>query len=361
MSIAATETNFRRGLRRLWISCLAGANAATVILLWAVCLTVYLEPSVHPRLAQAGLLFPVLLVINLGFMVMWLVTSWRWVVISVVGMAVCLSPILDYWSVNLPSHAPDNAKLVMSYNIHYFDVDSAECLDGNRTIGFICESNADIICLQEYAEYSSMGELLNSKLDSLGYKRRSLNNLMIASRLSFVGEEALTLCDNGNGGMACRVSDGNDTLMVINVHLRSNLISTEEKRNYSQALEDKDEHLLKSSGRIVLSRLMVAAAKRQEQTDSVCRFVEKIKGERILLCGDMNDTPVSYTYHRFSTLLKNTWRESGWGAGISFNREGFPVHIDHIFVSEDIASFEARVDRTAKSSDHYPILVRIQL
>ena len=361
MYTAVTKANFCRGLKRLWISCLAGANVTTVLLLWAVCLSVYLEPSIHPRLAQAGLLFPVLLVINLGFVVLWLVTSWRWVIISVIGLAACSSCIMDYWSISLPKHVPDNARLVLSYNINYATEDSVENFDGYRTIGFIGESNADIICLQEYSEHSPKGEYLNNMLDSLGYERLCLGSLLIASRLPFVGNEALGLYEDGNGCMACRVSDGNDTLMVINAHLQSNHITMDEKKDYSQALEDKDKRLLKSSGCIVLSRLIAATAKRQEQTDSICNFIEKIKGERILLCGDMNDTPVSYTYHRFSSLLKNTWRESGWGTGISYNREGFPVHIDHIFVSEDIASFDAQVDRSIASSDHYPVLVRIQL
>ena len=361
MSTAATKSNLCRGLKRLWVSCLAGANVTTVLLLWAVCLSVYLEPSEHPRLAQAGLLFPVLLFVNVAFVVVWIATSWRWIAISVIGLVCCSNFVLDYWSINVPKDAPEGTVHVLTYNVHYMAEDPSDSIDSDKIIDFIVGSNADIICLQEYAEKSTKGVLLNNKLDSMGYATNSSGELLIASRLPFVDEQACRSDYSGNGRMACRVTNGNDTLLVINVHLQSNHISVEEKQDYSLALKNKDEHLLKSSGRIVLSRLMAAASKRQQQTDSICDFIRQNYGERILLCGDMNDTPISYTYNRFSSLLKNTWRESGWGAGISFNGTGFPVHIDHIFVSKDIDSFDARVDRSVASSDHYPVLVRIQL
>ena len=361
MSTAVTKANLCRGLKRLWVSCLAGANVTTVLLLWAVCLSVHLEPSVHPRLAQAGLLFPVLLLVNLAFIVVWLATSWRWIAISFIGLVCCADFILDYWSINIPKDAPEGSIRVLTYNVHYIADDPSNSLDGGKTIDFIVESNADIICLQEYTGKSSNGMLLDSKLDSLGYSVQSSGELMIASRLPFVGDEACRADQDGSGWTAWKVTNGNDTLLVINVHLQSNHISVEEKQDYSLALRNKDEQMLKSSGRIVLARLMAAASKRQQQTDSICEFVRQNDGERILLCGDMNDTPVSYTYNRFSSLLKNAWRESGWGAGVSFNGTGFPVHIDHVFVSKDIASYDAHVDRSVASSDHYPLLVRIQL
>ena len=361
MSTSAANARIGRRVRRIWIALLAGANIATVLLLWGVCLSVYLQPSVHPRLAQAGLLFPVLLVLDLGFVVLWLAMAWRWVVIPIVGLVGCAGSILDYCGISLPKEAPREALRVLTYNINYAAEDSVEFLDGYRTIGFIGDSKADIICVQEYTDKSTEGRYLNGILDSLGYERRSYCSLMIASRLPFVGDIAFKLYEEGNGCMAWQVSDGKDTLMVINVHLRSNHISMEEKAEYSQALEDKDEHQLKDSGRIVLSRLMAAAAKRQGQTDSICSFITASRGKRFLLCGDMNDTPISYTYHRFSTLLKSAWRESGQGTGISFNRTGFPVRIDHVFVSKDISCYNAHVDKSIVSSDHYPVLVRIRL
>lgn len=361
MSTAAVRNKIGRNVRRFWTALLAGANVATVLLLWAVCLTVYLEPSVHPRLAQAGLLFPVLLALNMAYIILWLATSWRYIAIPVVGLLGCASTILDYWAISIPRTVPQDALHVLTYNISYAAEDSAAHLYGNRTIRFIGESDADIICIQEYTDQSTEGRQLNDMLDSLGYERRSHGDLMIASRLPFVGSLAFGLNEERNGCMAWRVSDGRDTLMVINAHLRSNHITMEEKDVYSQALEDKDEHQLKNSGKIVLSRLMAAAARRQGQTDSICDFIVSSGADKILLCGDMNDTPVSYTYHRFSTLLKNAWRERGWGAGISFNRTGFPVHIDHVFMSRGIECFDAHIDNTIKSSDHYPVQVSIRL
>ena len=73
----------------------------------------------------------------------------------------------------------------------------------------------------------------------------------------------------------------------------------------------------------------------------------------------MNDTPISYTFQRISRLLNNAFTESGNGIGISFNRKGFPVRIDHIFTSKDLKTHGTYVDGEIKSSDHCPIVTRV--
>jgi endonuclease/exonuclease/phosphatase family metal-dependent hydrolase len=116
---------------------------------------------------------------------------------------------------------------------------------------------------------------------------------------------------------------------------------------------------MEASGRILLSRLSQAAAKRSRQTDIVCSLVDKYKDYGIIIAGDFNDTPISNTYQRISKTMKCAFRDSGNGVGISFSLKGFPVRIDHIFVSKEMKTSSTIVDNKIESSDHHPIITHI--
>ena len=55
-----------RQLKRLTVQLVAGANVATVILMFLVGYSDRINPVSHPILATVGLIFPVFLVLNLG-------------------------------------------------------------------------------------------------------------------------------------------------------------------------------------------------------------------------------------------------------------------------------------------------------
>ena len=195
----------------------------------------------------------------------------------------------------------------------------------------------------------------------MGYDIRKTKGVMICSRLPFVGDSIpIGFIGSKNGILAWRVRHGEDTLTVICAHLESNSIPEEEKAALGERLHAHNEEKLKESGRVMLSFLSASAAERARQTDRLDSLLTAREGESIVLCGDFNDTPVSYTYRRMEQHLGNTYRESGFGTGFSYNRTGFWVRIDHIFTSDDWTSFGTRTVREFPSSDHYPVLTTIR-
>ena len=81
----------------------------------------------------------------------------------------------------------------------------------------------------------------------------------------------------------------------------------------------------------------------------------------VIVCGDFNDTPVSYTHHAFNQILKDAFVEAGNGLGISYNRNRMYVRIDHILTSKDMEVHDCQVDKSIKASDHYPIWCHVSL
>ena len=79
------------------------------------------------------------------------------------------------------------------------------------------------------------------------------------------------------------------------------------------------------------------------------------KGQSIILCGDFNDTPLSYAYRTVCGSLSDAYAEAGVGPGISYNRSIFRFRIDHLLHSSDMRAYCATVDNRVRLSDHYPL------
>lgn len=355
------NSKLRHGVYIMLVSILIGANLATIALMWASCLSTLLDPAIHPRLSQAGLLFPVFLGIDLLFLLVWVIVSWRWILLPVVGILGCWNYTKDFCPTNWFKETPEtNYYKVLSFNVAGFANDEENDFDGWKTLDYITNSDADIIFLQECPGSGTIYSRMKHKMDSLGYDVRSDGGIRIFSKWPLIGETIHTnVSYHGNGSYACLAKIEGDTILLINNHLQSNAISQQEKNDYGNAIEQYDKDKMTASSRILFSRLTEAAAKRAEQTNMLCKLIKEYDKYSMIVGGDFNDTPISYTFQQISNLLNNAFTESGNGMGISFNRKGFPVRIDHIFTSRDLKTHDTFIDNEIKSSDHRPILSRV--
>jgi len=150
-------------------------------------------------------------------------------------------------------------------------------------------------------------------------------------------------------------------LVVINNHLESNKIVESDVETYHQMVDDPNRENVSSGMRKLLKKLAKATSIRSQQTDILTEKLRELKGKKILLCGDLNDSPISYTHHQINKELKDAFAESGNGIGVSYNKNRFYFRIDHIFFSENLSAYECKVDNTIAASDHYPISCYISL
>jgi len=84
-------------------------------------------------------------------------------------------------------------------------------------------------------------------------------------------------------------------------------------------------------------------------------LVAGFRGGGVIVCGDFNDSPLSYAHRVIGKELDDAFVQSGNGFGISYNQNHFYFRIDHILLSKNLESYQCTVDKTIKSSDHYPI------
>lgn len=107
--------------------------------------------------------------------------------------------------------------------------------------------------------------------------------------------------------------------------------------------------------RHLIRKLADASAVRAVQTKQITEEIRENKNPYMIVCGDFNDSPISYTHKTLTKELKDAFVESGNGLGISYNQNKFYFRIDHILISPNLKSYRCTVDRSIKESDHYPI------
>ena len=344
-------------MKKLIVTLLAGANVCTILILWAVCFSSWLSPTLYPRLAQAGLLMPIALGTNLAFVFLWFVIDIKGILLPLVGILPVYSICLDYCPLNFSrDDTPDSTQTlrVASFNCGNWAV--KDSTDGKwNTPQLLQELNADILCLQEQGSIN--GEA-GTTLKDMGYEWISNSNVAICSKLPFIGDSIPT-GNTGHSIIACKVKNGEDTLLVVSVHLESSHIPVEERIALGEHIQTHNRDEIKKSGRVILGFLSTSAVTRAGQVNKLDSLLTAHKGESIVLCGDFNDTPVSNAYRKMNRHLKNCFRESGRGLGLTYSRPGFWVRIDHIFVSDDWESCRTRVVRKYPSSDHFPIVTTL--
>lgn len=348
-------------VKQLLTGIFAGGNIASLLMLYACCMSTWIDPAVHPRVSVVGILFPFLLLANLAFVPFWLIFKKKLIIIPILGMLLCSGFILDYCPVHLTSEKAQNDSVlkVVSWNTHGFGCHGEGWVDVTK---YLQESDADIICLVENEAGEARKLELNQWANQNGYYHgKDCPVREIYSRYPLLSSEKIGMnSQTNNGAINYRILVGEDTVNVILVHLESNRFSPEEKDEYQGLVKSPKRNTMEQGSRMILSKLAVGASRRGPQVDSLTHYLSQLDGQSVILCGDFNDTPISYSYQQVNKQLKNAYRESGNGIGVTYNQTFFWVRIDHLFHSDDWTSVSAKVDETTEASDHYPLLVTLK-
>jgi hypothetical protein len=94
--------------------------------------------------------------------------------------------------------------------------------------------------------------------------------------------------------------------------------------------------------------------------EKVKNYISKQSSDGVIICGDFNDTPISYAYSKMKVGLKDAYVSTGFGPGITYHEDLFLFRIDHIFHSPNIKAYQTKVDKV-KFSDHYPLRTYLYL
>jgi len=338
----------------------------------------YLAPFVSPEnftfIAFFGLAYPVLVVINLVFVVYWLILWKKRFLISFIAILTGWFLLINYWSFNFKnSIAPSGNNIkVMCYNVREFDLYNRpyNVTSRNKMFDLIRDESPAIICFQDfYADdihsFNTMDTLLQiqeAKNHHVAYTNTVLENyhfgIATFSKYPIINKGEIDLpSDRKNTCIYTDLKINNDTVRVYNIHLQSVRLSNIVYADPKIRFETKEvyENDITSTYKL----LSFALKTRIPQAELVTEHIRKCRYKTIV-CGDLNDIPASYVYHSFSRYLVDAFKESGAGFGITFAGKIPFLRIDYIFHSTSIKSYGFNVI-PEKLSDHYPVVCTLQL
>lgn len=336
---------------------LAGANVATALLMLLIGLSDRVSPVSHPNIACAGLVFPAFLLANLAFLVFFLIVKWRYAIVPVLGFLVCYPSVRVYCPFNVGTDHPEGSLKVLSYNVCSFDSLKNTAGGIDNIMQYLREADADIICLQEARiddRIKAGAKGTYEYIDSVCNDTKS-NTLVLMSKHPIISKERIKYESKGNLSAAFKVKIGGDTVTVINNHFETSGLSLEDRTGFLNMVKGNTEtDEMKKESRTLLSKLGKSSQKRAPQAEAVAEYVKKCHG-RVILCGDFNDNPISYTRHTLANVLTDCYVSTANGPGFSYHHNAMRVRIDNIMCSNDYEPYGCKVDGSVEYSDHYPI------
>lgn len=348
------------------------------ILLAITYLSVYVSPVNFWPLAIYSLAYKYFLFLNIIFVVFWAVSGKRYFVISLLVIILGWNSFLNTFQFplfkkTLPDLA-ENAKpiKVLSYNVQLFNLFSWSDKGSQQgeVIDFIEINDPDIICFQEfyttgYDDHSI--KYFNEKLKNYPYRhiffltKNSGNKnygMAIYSKHKILSRVKHKFNDSYNTSIYSDIQVGNDTIRLFNNHLQSVRLSHEDHRFLDSLMLNPENRI--DGFKNISYRLKEAFVKRVEQMEEINKIVSETDYP-VIICGDFNDTPISYVYHQIRSGMYDAFVESGNGNGVSFTgRKPFDFRIDFILYND---SFISKNFQTHKIdfSDHYPISCELYL
>lgn len=346
------------------------------LLLIASYLSVHVNPGKIWMFSFFGLAYPFILIINLLFILFWL---YRWKKLFLLSLAIVIlgwNYIEKYFQIPLSKEKKnlsyiddsqeDTLVKLTSYNVRLFnlynwaDDESAE----SGIFKFIRANDPDILCLQEFfvdeqGEYTSnevKQELGFLKYSHTHYTVIASNNakygMATFSKYPIVQKGFIQYEDSHNLSIFTDVIIKEDTVRIFNNHLQS-IRFKQKNYDFLRHLDLKYDETQMDEIRDISNKIRDAFIKRAEQVDLIKERIQQ-SPYPVVVCGDFNDTPVSYTYREMKNNLTDAYVNAGVWAGNTYNGTLPSFRIDYIFHDPSIVSYHFRKEKI-RFSDHYPI------
>lgn len=343
------------------------------------CLGMWISPSLSRLPALAGLVFPWLVWANILMAITWLMTSRKkWALLSLLTLIAATPAVLATYSHGSPEkdapQEPQHTLRLLTYNTHLTQM--VRKTPDNDVLRYIRESDADVVCLQEYEVRrqnqwltgEEARQYLRSEYPYTDFQfavesRKRQYGLAVYSKYPIVASGRIAYESAANSSGWVDVVVEGDTVRFINNHLESNSL-TEKDLNFSDTPTDVAEmdSWVMNKGTRLLKKLSPAYLRRVQQAEAVRRAIDE-SPYPVVVCGDFNDVPVSYTYRvmRFrGQNLHDAFLDSSYGRrGVTFLKHGLGIRIDYILLSPTIRCVQYVTDRV-NYSDHMPVRATLQ-
>lgn len=350
----------RKFIKKIFIT----INIILVLLTLFSIIVPYFNPFRFEFLYFPGLFFPLLIILNIIFCLLWLFLGKKWLLLSLIVLLFSLPITNRFYRIRIFDFKNENINGIklISYNVrmfNYYDWINDDSIP-EKIYKFIKDQRPDLLCIQEFSPkykdylniYDSLKVLYPYQVVEYPQKYKDKLGLAIFSKYPLKNTEFYEFSNSANGILKSDLIIDKIKLTIVNVHLQSTNLNKTDFYYFDNIFNNNGNHIknLKS----LAKRLKEAYLKRITQVDTLTRIINR-SNNNIIVCGDFNDTPISYTYHQINKLLNDAFIKVGRGSGTSYIGRSPGFRIDYVFVGKNILPINYQI-KSIKYSDHYPIL-----
>ena len=353
-------------MKKILYKVLLAVNAVFAFTLLISYLAVHISPVDFALPAFFGLAYPYLLLINIIFIVIWLALLKFEALISTVVIAIGFTHFSNYIKLTKPSGDKSGTFKVLSYNVRLFNYfeNKNEVNSGKKVLQFLKLQKPDILCLQEFFSPGNPVQEEDAIKNALGGKYYSHMKVLERGKNRYYGIVTFSKYPVINRGEIIHPGSSSlsiytdiliqkDTFRIFNNHLQSFRLKRMERSFLEEISSSTDKETVDEVKSLSLS-LKKGFVRRSRQAQVVKDHVNRSPFP-VIVAGDFNDTPVSYSYRKIRKGLNDSFVNSGYGAGFTYKGNYPPNRIDYILYDNALINTYFEIIRV-RYSDHYPIV-----
>ncbi len=345
-------------------------NLILVILLLLSYLSVYISPETAWIFPFFGLAYPYILLMNLIFVIFWIVfRKWYFLLSLLIILAGWgpLKKLVQFSAKKHPVEVRQDSFRVLTYNVRLFNYYQWEKDTGVRRkmMDYIHAEAPSVVCFQEFLTLPGGNitlagikkEMRDLPYSHVHYTHRipGKTNFGLAtySKYPIIHKGFIEYEQSLNGVIYSDMVMLQDTVRIYNCHLQSVRLKQDYNNVIDSFIFNYDQRHLNEVKSISL-KLRDAYIKRAYQAEILSRHIQA-SPYPVIVCGDFNDTPFSYSYYKISRNLRDAFVASGSGIGSTYRQNFAPIRIDYILYSPALSSSRF-LNKKTEWSDHYPVL-----
>ena len=317
----------------------------------------HFHPTRYPAIHWLGILLPLVLLLNALIMLFWIWKRSPWMIVPIAALLISIPYISSVFHWPLRKQAlPKNDVTVATYNIHN-EIGENVYMDTQQFAAFLENEKVDIICLQEFptAGRGRDGLILDLTRSMPHYRilsrRHGALNVAIFSRYPILETQPVAFVDETDNFSMWVDLD----MEGVRVRLFNNHLQTTNINQYRTPLTPNIGHTiaqLKKLKQVVEENGSI----RTRQADVIRKLLDE-SPYPLIVCGDFNATPSSYTYRTIKGRLRDSFRDAGKGYGYSYRYLKKLYRIDYIFYSSENFRATRYYSPELEYSDHKPVVV----
>jgi endonuclease/exonuclease/phosphatase family metal-dependent hydrolase len=371
-------TSLRKFTKRFFIL----LNIVVGVLFLLACCNAFLHPDKWWLVALLAFFFPLFLIILVVFLIFWIFVRPHYILISLICLLAGWKNIHAFIGFNPTSHDfthKDSSSIrILTWNVRSWDEFTTKKIGASHhripMLELVGKQNADILCFQEFYEPADTSRsnirYIQKQLqfpyfffsrDFHSHSNKYETGVIIFSKFPIVSSSQTffksDIIQKTESLIAADINVNGNIIRVFTTHLQSVLFKQKDFRNV-EIVRNAEDSILQAS-RSLAKKLKDALGLRGYQADTVRRQLDASPFP-LVICGDFNDVPNSYTYFHIRGNLQDAFIAKGFGIGRTYIHISPTLRIDYILPSHDFLIIQS-MRLISPYSDHYAVLSDLQL